>query len=328
MAFVKKFLVLKEIGGGYSVNGKGVSGVARAECENGVTAVNISLINFAAVTEGEYVAMLVLGNEKFIEYLGANPFSLSREYNAAADGFACFVAHAAEEKFTPVAAGISAEAKFGVDSLTEILSEKFKKKEPPAPKSESATDTVDAADYAEYDDETVATENYYLNPDADAETLTIKDYGDEQTLHTANIGADNEGETEKSRSEEKEKIHENEKRFAFGEKPRNFYLTVKDELDGIFGTYPSDDALEKTLPGSKWVRIDYGENKYYVVGIITEKGAPKYICYGVPSPYGEFPPKELAGYCSFIPRSVFDMRGDGFWMMFQDAETGECVHMR
>lgn len=327
MAFVKKFLVLKEIGGGYSVNGKGVSGVARAESENGKTAVNVSLINFAAVTEGEYVAMIVLGNEKFIEYLGANPFSLSREYDAAADGFACFVAHAAEEKFTPVAAGISAEAKFGVDALTEILSEKFKKNKPPAPKSEGAADTVDAENYA-YDDETVATENYYLNPDADAETLTIKDLRDEQTLHTADFRADDEGKAEKSRSEEKEKIYENEKHFAFGEKSRNFYLTVKKELDGIFDRYPADDSLEKTLPGSKWVRINYGENKYYVVGIITEKGAPKYICYGVPSPYGEYPPKELAGFCSFIPRSVFDMRGDGFWMMFQDAETGECVHMK
>ena len=45
----------------------------------------------------------------------------------------------------------------------------------------------------------------------------------------------------------------------------------------------------------------------------------------MPSVYSETPPKELDGYCSFIPLSVFDMKGDGFWMMFQDAVTGECI---
>ena len=61
------------------------------------------------------------------------------------------------------------------------------------------------------------------------------------------------------------------------------------------------------------------------MGVIKEDNLPKYICYGVPGAYSETPPKELDGYCTFIPLSVFDIMGDGFWMMFQDAITGECI---
>lgn len=176
-----------------------------------------------------------------------------------------------------------------------------------------------------YDDETVATENYYLAEDADAENLKIKEENYERELHTDDFGADAESAAEKFREEKEEKIPENEERFAFFENDENYYLKVKAELDGIFETNPPEPALEKTLPESKWARINYGTDKYYVVGLVYEKNTPKYICYGVRAAYSEYPPKELAGYCSFIPLSVFEMRGNGFWMMFQDAKTGECV---
>ena len=84
----------------------------------------------------------------------------------------------------------------------------------------------------------------------------------------------------------------------------------------------------KLFPDSVFVRINYSSEKYYVVGVIKEKNTEKYVCYGVPAAYSETPPKELDGYCSFIPVSIFDMKGDGFWMMFQDATTGECIKPR
>ena len=66
-------------------------------------------------------------------------------------------------------------------------------------------------------------------------------------------------------------------------------------------------------------------NAKRIVGLVKEGGKEKYICYGVPAVYSKEPPKELKGFCSFIPLSVFDMKGDGYWMMFQDAVTGECI---
>ena len=70
---------------------------------------------------------------------------------------------------------------------------------------------------------------------------------------------------------------------------------------------------------------EFSRNKYYTVGVICDEKKPKYICYGVPAESRGEPPDALKGYCSFLPLSVFDLSGKGYWMMFQDAETGECV---
>ena len=73
--------------------------------------------------------------------------------------------------------------------------------------------------------------------------------------------------------------------------------------------------------------MNYAEGKYYTVGLIRLDGLPRYICYGVPGKYSLHPPNELAGYCSFLPLSLFDLKGDGYWMLYQDADTGDAVKM-
>ena len=79
------------------------------------------------------------------------------------------------------------------------------------------------------------------------------------------------------------------------------------------------------MPESVWSRVDFGKNKYYVVGLISEGRKPKYICYGVPAEKRGEPPQALKGWCSFLPASLFDLDGRGYWIMYQDAETGKCV---
>ena len=69
------------------------------------------------------------------------------------------------------------------------------------------------------------------------------------------------------------------------------------------------------------------EIEYYTVGLIYDQKKPAYICYGVPGKYSKEPPKELKGYCSYLPLSLFDLGGDGYWMMYQNADSGECVHI-
>ena len=83
--------------------------------------------------------------------------------------------------------------------------------------------------------------------------------------------------------------------------------------------------MENIFKDSRFAKIAYSENKYYVVGVIKENDMEKYICYGIPDKFSEHAPKELEGYCSFIPLSVFELDGNGYWMMFQDACTGECL---
>ena len=87
------------------------------------------------------------------------------------------------------------------------------------------------------------------------------------------------------------------------------------------GHYDHGGGLEKFLEINKKAPI-------YVSSRAFEphyNGKEKYICYGVPAPFSKEPPKELKGFCTFIPASVYDLFGNGFWMMFQCAETGECI---
>ena len=103
-----------------------------------------------------------------------------------------------------------------------------------------------------------------------------------------------------------------------------FYERMKNEIEGLLGAYPADDALENMVENSRWVRIAYSDGKFYVFGVIYNKEkTPQYICYGVPSKQSKKPPESLAGLASFIPSSP--EANAGYWVMYQDASTGASV---
>lgn len=103
-----------------------------------------------------------------------------------------------------------------------------------------------------------------------------------------------------------------------------FYEQVKDQLDDLFATNPKFELLEKMMPDTKWIKVDYDNNgKYYVVGLIGAN--PDYLCYGVPARYTPQPPQDLSGYCQWLPVDHSKPEGDGFWLMFQDAISGESI---
>ncbi len=103
-----------------------------------------------------------------------------------------------------------------------------------------------------------------------------------------------------------------------------FYEQVKGQLDELFGSNPQFEPLNSMMPDTKWIKVDYDEaGKYYVVGLIGDK--PDYICYGVPASFTPTPPDELDGYCQWLPLDPEKPEGNGFWIMYQDAVTGESV---
>ncbi len=99
---------------------------------------------------------------------------------------------------------------------------------------------------------------------------------------------------------------------------------MKDEIEKVLSSYPSERALEETVEDSRWVRINYGGDKYYVFGVIYGGGKPRYICYGVPSTDSRRPPESLSNLASYIPSSPENADG-GYWVMYQDAATGASV---
>jgi len=107
-----------------------------------------------------------------------------------------------------------------------------------------------------------------------------------------------------------------------------FYLMLKSQLDELFDRYPRERNLETLIENSKWVKIDTEEpNKHYVVGTISIDNDVKYICYGVPGNYNNEPPIELKKYSQWLPVDTEDPYNNGYWVMYQDSDTGENINL-
>lgn len=106
--------------------------------------------------------------------------------------------------------------------------------------------------------------------------------------------------------------------------PVSFYESVKDQVERLFAKNARSEDLERLLPESRWVRVDYdASGRYYLVGTI---GDPvRYLCYGVPGEYSPTPPADLAGYCQWLAKDPTDPAGAGYWIMYQDGMTGRSL---
>ena len=100
---------------------------------------------------------------------------------------------------------------------------------------------------------------------------------------------------------------------------------MRKEIEEILSAYPQVDELCSAIEGSEWVKISYGDDSFYVFGVIFSDGAPKYVCYGIPAKEEGPPPASMQGLASFL--SVKTEYGAGFWIMYQDAQTGAGVHV-
>ena len=97
-----------------------------------------------------------------------------------------------------------------------------------------------------------------------------------------------------------------------------YYNAVRDRLEAAMKKFPPDDRLKGTFPLSEWVKAESGA----LLGVVYESGAPRYLCVAVERT-GD-PPEEMKEICSFVPRSPYT-ETEGFWVVFQDADTGEYV---
>ena len=319
MAGKKLVTLITEITAGYSVSDEKVRGVAVAEERGRETSINLSLINLAPLSRGVYrvyygsatVQTLTLENLGGVKFAATEP----------ADNAAVVITHESADRTICVAyGGFSPSAKTHkeiLDSAKNVYNENAVVD----PQEKRGGDVGNG----NYDDEVVATENYYANEDVDAVKLTLKEDEDVERAD----GGENENDGAEKGTDEKE----TQDSYGFGtfvdeeaEKPvaGDYYEKIKPELDKLFSEFPSESDLSETVPDSKWVKINYDGDKYYVVGVITDGKKPLYLCYGVAGRYGE-KPDEIKEYCSFIPSSPFSLKGDGYWVMYQDALSGECL---
>lgn len=114
---------------------------------------------------------------------------------------------------------------------------------------------------------------------------------------------------------------------ALPDESADFYEQNKEHFERLLTDNAQLDELCDMIPGSKWVKVEYTEVEekgHYIVGIIyDEEGAPMHICYGVPGQFALAPPENLAKYCQWLPASIKDPQGEGYWVLYQSAKTGQ-----
>ena len=287
--YSKNIAVIHGLKSGFSVDGGPLSGLVKAEKYGANLRVEVSLINFAPLSQGKYVCAVSDGSNVLV--MDGQIFDGASSVDTG-DGFAaliCFV----NDEVAPVASAVCG----AFHSATLTLREEIEKQE----NLKRAT--------IKYDDDALAQENYY-------------EFG--QTYKDG--GAVRENTQEKKDGHgvpENEAAYSAEKEYSGGlAHGGNFYARMKDEIEKVLSSYPKEDALENMVENSRWVKIDYGDGKFYVFGVIFGGGQAQYICYGVPSENPESPPPNLEN-SSFIP--AYPEGNAGYWVMYQDANTGASI---
>lgn len=107
---------------------------------------------------------------------------------------------------------------------------------------------------------------------------------------------------------------------------KTFFDEIKGQILPLFEKNAREEFLEDIIPNSKWIKIDYEEEgDYYILGLIYEEGKIKYLVYGVPGVYQKNPPNEISGYPVWFPLDKERKESFGYWLSYQDIDTGESV---
>ena len=299
--YSKNIAVIRELKEGFSADGGPLTGVIKIERYGKALRAEVTKINFAPLSEGKYVTGVTDGISTIVFeddiYEGDAEIDTSRGFAA----LICFI----NGSVAPIASAISGNFQgeaLGIKSYIEKLerTEARAQEEPIVQK---------------YEDEAIAEVNYYEYAQADESggalrTDTKKEEGGSAALPN-----------EKTARTVKKSGGVNNNPLSSG---GSFYNKMKDEIEGLLSAYPKEDALCALIEESKWVKINYGDDKYYVFGVIYSGGNPQYLCYGVPAEGGANPPESMAGLASFLPANA-DGSGGGYWVMYQDAQTGASI---
>ncbi len=102
---------------------------------------------------------------------------------------------------------------------------------------------------------------------------------------------------------------------------KNFYLSIIDKIEEMMTVYPLDDTLNNALEGGRFVKVMYDDDEFYSVGTISVDGKVKYIVYAIEGLKDVLPPLETQEVADFLPID----EDNGYWVIMQDAITGETI---
>ena len=117
MHYVKKMCILRQIRQGFSTDGNALSGLIKVEQYGKNLAVEVSIINFAPLTSGEYYCLLSDGKGKTEMLLlrGKSHFNILTDIDVSS-GFCGIICHI-QSDVTPIAYGINGKGAYDWKSI-------------------------------------------------------------------------------------------------------------------------------------------------------------------------------------------------------------------
>ncbi len=343
MNYVKKMCILRQIKQGFSADGKPLAGLVKVEQYGKNLAAEISVMNFAPLSSGEYFCLLSDGKGKteMLALRGKSLFNILTDMDVS-EGFCAVVCHVKNE-VTPIAYGVNGNKVYDWRAILNATlppvfpknEEKIQEPAPCATQPEESKFQADEREFAPtpkpqealpqalpnnapYDDESMANENYYKVEKDEYQQLEKIN----ENAYTARADQEPNAEEGANASED---VDASRVLHPFAVNPDGYYLSVRGEIDELFRKYPRDDTLRDAFSSSEWVRIKgTADAPQYLVGVLYEDGKAAYICYALAAQDKNNPPEEIKGVCTFVPSSLFNDT-QGFFVIFQSASSGECV---
>ena len=346
MNYLKKMCILRQVKQGFSGDGKTLSGLIKVEQYGKNIAIEVSIINFAPLVSGEYYCLISdgKGQTEMLALRGKSLFNILSDIDIS-DGFCGVICHVKNE-IVPIAYGINGNGAYDWKKIlnaamppsfykqkretpqTAITQNEEKKQENiPFGLVEEANEKNGEADEKEditpangqmYDDEFLATENYYQEEKNEREQLT--EIGENAQTQSAVKNQGTQARYGSAENADAEKLLHPFKTDGDG-----YYRSVKNEIDELFSAHPRDTTLVGAFSCSEWVRIKGEEGApQYLVGVVYDDGKAQYICYALAAQDKDAPPEEIRSVCTFVPTTPFQ-DSKGFFVIFQSAATGECI---
>ena len=318
--------ILRQIKQGFTGDGKALSGLIKAEQYGKNLAVEVSIINFAPLVSGEYYCLLSDGKGKteMLSLRGKSIFNILSDIDIS-EGFCGIICYVKNE-VVPIAYGINGKGSYDWRtilnaSLPPVFPQNTEKITPEIAVNKENEPTMYKAkrnSIPEYNDDEVATENYFEENNYECIQPTKSD--ENAYTQSATENANKEKGTDATTDGNAAGILS-----PFAKDPDGYYLSVKRELDELFSKYPQDNTLRGAFIHSEWVRLrGTAKDPQYLVGALYEDGKAKYICYALLAKDKDNPPEEIKKVCSFVPVSPL-LNAQGFFVIFQSAATGECI---
>ena len=321
MVFIKKMCILRQVKQGFSGDGKTLSGLIKVEQYGKNIAVEVSVVNFAPLSSGEYYCLLA--DEKLKTELlplrGKSIFNIvsDLDFSGGFCGVICFV----KNEIVPIAYGVNGNKIYDFKHLLKnVLPQADEDTEKSAEKFAFSSAQADEEPQPpkKYDDERVATDNYYKQESMENERVEFAKGAYHVRVEDSNQGEISvAGKNAPTDEDAQNVLH------PFTTHSDGYYQSVRAEIDELFKNHPKDDTLSSVFPSSEWVKIEKN-GKSFLVGVVYEEWKAKYVCYALPTERKALPPDEIKDVCVFVPVSPLE-DADGYFVIFQSAATGECI---